>query len=91
MLTAIQYTARFRGHYIKADKKIRNAFVSTLELFLEDPLHPILRNHALRDIYTGYRSIDITDDWRAIYKEIRIGKMIVISFSALGTHKQLYG
>jgi len=36
----------------------------------------------------GYRSINITGDWRAIFMEIDGGK--IIYFVAIGTHSQLY-
>src|SRR3954465_9071875 len=69
----------------------QNAFVDTLELFLEDPHHPQLRNHELREKCAGLRSIDVTGDWRAVFKEIQSGKQKVVKFYVIGTHKQLYG
>ena len=91
MQTEIKYGTRFRKHYSKADKKIKTAFAQTLEVFLEDPNHPQLRNHALRNKYFGYRSINITEDWRAVFKIKHIGKQKIIVFHMLGTHEDLYG
>lgn len=87
----IRYGTRFRRQYLKADKKIKTAFAQTLEMFLEEPNHPSLRNHQLKDKLVGYRSIDVTEDYRAIFKESHLGKQKVITFHLIGTHEQLYG
>jgi addiction module RelE/StbE family toxin len=91
MKMEIKYTKRFRKQYQKADKEIRNVFTQALELFLEEPVHPILRNHPLKEKFTGYRSINVTADWRAIFKQKQSDKRIIITFYLLGTHKELYG
>ena len=46
-----------------------------------------LRNHPLKDKFAGVRSIDVTGDWRALYRKMRER----IIFVELGTHDQLYG
>ncbi len=91
MQTEIKYGTRFREQYSKADKKIKTAFAQTLEMFLEDSNHSSLRNHQLREKLAGYRSIDVTDDWRAVFKEKHTGKQKIIIFHMLGTHENLYG
>lgn len=82
----IKYNPRFHKQYAKSNKKVKTAFNSRLKLFLQNSHHPLLRNHALTGDYKGYRSINITGDWRAIYLEH--GEIII--FEALGTHSQLY-
>jgi addiction module RelE/StbE family toxin len=37
--------------------------------------------------YAGFRSIDVTEDWRALYREEKER----IMFADLGTHEELYG
>lgn len=91
MQMEIRYGTRFRRQYLKADKEIKVAFAQTLEMFLEDPNHPSLRNHQLKEKFAGYRSIDITDDWRALFKIKGSKTKTVITFYILGTHTQLYG
>lgn len=91
MQTEIRYGTRFRRQYLKADKEIKTAFAETLEMFLEDLNHPSLRNHQLKEKFTGYRSIDITGDWRALFKIKESKTKTVITFHILGTHTQLYG
>jgi len=49
----------------------------------------ILKGVSVR-VWKGYRSIDITGNWRAIYAEKVEGKDIVAYFVALGTHRELY-
>lgn len=90
MQMEIRYGTRFRRQYQKADKKIKAAFSQTLEVFIEDPNHATLRNHALKEKFAGYRSIDITGDYRAVFKEIKAGKQRMITFYMIGTHKDLY-
>lgn len=80
------FAKTFSKQYGKAGRKIRSAFDERLELFLLDPFHPLLNNHALTGKYKGMRSINVTGDWRAIYSE---NKEAVI-FELLGTHSQLY-
>lgn len=50
---------------------------------------PMLRNHSLSGKYKGCRSINVSGDWRAIFREYKGGA--VIYFEMLGTHSELYG
>lgn len=86
----IEYTKLFKKQLSKAPLAIKIAFREVRELFNDDPDHPQLRNHPLRDKFSGFRSIDVTGDWRALYK-IRNSKLkTIITFNILGTHDQLY-
>jgi addiction module RelE/StbE family toxin len=87
----IDYAVRFTLDFTRAPRDIQVTFLEVLQLFHDNPEHPALRTHALRERYAGFRSIDVTDDWRAIYKEVTTGGARVITFYFLGTHKQLYG
>lgn len=84
---AVKFNKQFVKERDKADKKIKEAFDKRLEIFLKDPFDPRLNNHSLTGSYRGYRSINITGDWRAIYTENQEEAIFV----ALGTHSQLYG
>ncbi len=83
----IEFASLFNKQRKAAPLEIKKTFLETLALFLVDPDHPSLRNHALKDKFAGHRSIDVTDDWRALYR--KEGKRII--FVELGTHDQLYG
>lgn len=86
----INYGRKFAKQYDKADFKIKEALKNRVRLFKEDPFNPLLNNHALTGQYSGYRSINITGNWRAIYAEYVIDNEKVIIFEMLGTHSQLY-
>lgn len=87
---------KFSNIFLKQQKAapqiIKIAWREALELFSETQQHPSLRNHALKDEYAGHRSININDDWRAIFiiQNSKGGKKKII-FKFIGTHKELYG
>lgn len=89
-LKSIDFSRRFDKQLKKAPLEIKIAFRKRFALFLKDPFHPLLRNHALTGQLSGYRSINITGDWRAIYSEHFEGIESVITFEVFGTHSQLY-
>jgi addiction module RelE/StbE family toxin len=76
--------------YKKSDVRLKKSIDEKLQVFVKNPFELGLDNHALRDEWEGYRSIDITNDYRAVYEEIREGEQVKASFVALGTHKELY-
>lgn len=88
--TQILSNKNFIEQYKKADVRIRKAFDKQVKIFAKNPKNLGLRNHLLREKWDGYRSIDITSNWRAIYRELTEGKEHVAYFIALGTHDQLY-
>ena len=75
----------------KVDVRIRRSFEEKTAVFEKNPFDPSLNNHALKEPYEGLRSIDITNDYRAVYEEVPSGNETVAYFSLLGTHKELYG
>lgn len=83
----IEFSPIFNKKLKKTSPEIKVAFRDTLEIFLEDPNHISLHNHLLTKEYAGIRSINVTNDWRALYREE--AKRII--FVDLGTHEDLYG
>jgi addiction module RelE/StbE family toxin len=83
----IEFTPFFNKQRKAAPVEIKQAFRDALELFAEHPTHEALRNHPLTGKYAGFQSIDVTDDWRALYRKERAR----IIFVELGTHDDLYG
>lgn len=71
-----------------APRTIRNALADRLELFVVDPHHPLLHNHSLQGERQGFYSINITGDWRCIYKKVDSD---TIQLFELDTHHHLYG
>ena len=58
-----------------------------LIMFLANPTHPQLKNHALRGHLMGFRAIAVTGDYRALYNVV---KPHVAEFVSIGTHSQVY-
>lgn len=74
----------------KLDVRIRNSFKEKILIFQRNPHDLQLNNHVLRKPYKGLRSIDITNDYRAVYEEIHQEDEEIAYFSTLGTHDELY-
>lgn len=86
----IRFGKKFGKQYKKAPDFIREAVDSRIILFKNNPLEPVLHNHALTGNFKGYRSINITGDWRAIFFESSENNARIVIFIGLGTHSQLY-
>lgn len=86
----IEFTELFNKQRNAAPHEIKIAFREVLAVFLEDSSYPQLRNHPLKGKLSGYRSIDVTDDWRALFKQTQTTKQKIITFHKLGTHQTLY-
>lgn len=56
----IEYTTLFNKQLREAPLEIKILFRAVRELFIDNPNHPQLRNHALRENYSGFRSIDVS-------------------------------
>jgi addiction module RelE/StbE family toxin len=84
----IQYDKKFKQQYKKLSDKHRKQFDNRLRLFIKDETNSLLRVHPLKGNYSGYYSMNISGDLRALF--YRDGEEIVI-FALIGTHSQLYG
>lgn len=84
----IEFAKNFDKHLRNCPDKIKRAFQNRLILFIKDKYHPLLKNHRLSGEWRQYRSINITGDRRAIFREFFAGE--VIFFAEIGTHSQLY-
>lgn len=82
----IFYSKKFDKMFGGCPKEIKNKFIERLELFNKDKYSPILNNHALSGKLKKLRSMNITGDYRAIFKEQTDGILLI----AIGTHSQLY-
>jgi len=84
----IDFARRFNKQLRKSPDKIKTAFQKRLALFIKDKYHPLLDNHELTGKWKDYRSINVTGNWRAIFREFNNGELIF--FAEIGTHSQLY-
>lgn len=85
-----KYDPAFIKTLKKLDVRIRKSFKQKITIFAQDPNNPELSNHPLTKKYLGYRSIDITNDYRALYIEKIEENTTIAYFIAIGTHEQLY-
>ncbi len=84
----IIFTKRFEKQYSSASVQIQNKFEEKLNIFLKNKYDEVLNNHPLKGRLKGYRSINITGDWRAIFKESKNKEYSC--FVLLGKHSELY-
>ena len=82
-----KFHRRFIKQYRKASVTTRKKCDERLLLFEKELFHPQLDNHPLKGKYIGYRSINITGNWRAVYRPL---DDTTAYFVYLGTHSQLY-
>jgi len=78
----------FKKRYGKLRRGEKRKFKERRDIFLENPFHPLLNNHALHREYTGFRSINITGDIRVLYEPV--GESVAY-FITIGTHHELFG
>lgn len=83
----LQFTARYNKKYRKLPASIKRHAEERLRIFISDPSHPLLNNHSVGKVFPGCRSINITGDFRAIFKEVDDA----VVFINIGTHGELYG
>jgi len=84
----IKYTSKFKKQYKKLPQNFQNQFDLRLKLFVTDYSHPLLKVHPLKGKFTGYWSMNVNADLRAIYL-LRENEVVI--FALIGTHSELYG
>ena len=87
----VKYSPELIKTLNRKDVRIRKSFKERILVFSKNPNDLRLNNHPLHEPYQDRRSIDITGDYRAHYKEIQEGEKTVAYFVSLGTHEELYG
>lgn len=82
----IVFHKQFNEKFGKLPMKIQNKFYERLSIFIKNNYDSILKNHSIDPVFPNCRSINITDDYRAIFKESDNR----IIFITIGTHSELY-
>jgi len=72
----------------KIPKVIHTKMWERIALMGTDEFNPLLNNHKLHHPYLGCSSINITGDWRLVYRKIDAE---CYQLRAVGTHHQLFG
>lgn len=78
----------FERQYKKLPQALRTKMWERLALLVADESHPLLDNHTLHHPFEGYSSINVTGDWRLVYKKLGPDTYYL---RAIGTHHQLFG
>ena len=78
----------FEKEYSRLQESIRLKVDERLILFAINEFDQILNNHKLKFEYEGYRSINVTGDWRILFKKINPECAFLYR---VGTHHQLFG
>lgn len=86
----IDYVKSFLKSYKKLDLKIQKKFDEKVLIFQKDHFNILLNNHALTWKYKWFRSISITWDFRAIFKEYPNWTYEFVDFIDIWTHSELY-
>ncbi len=79
----------FEKDYKRLSVGVREQFKRHLALFMENPAHPLLRVHSLKGEYAGYATLNVTGDYRAMFRTVMEGVDGVV-FVRIGTHSELY-
>lgn len=77
----------FEKRIKKLPRPIQEAYKARRDLFLQSPFHPLLNNHSVDKKFPGCRSINITGDYRVIFRDESKNAVFV----NIGTHSELYG
>ncbi|MEK7103952.1 MAG: type II toxin-antitoxin system mRNA interferase toxin, RelE/StbE family [Patescibacteria group bacterium] len=83
----IYFHKNFDKQFSKLRSSEKKKAQERLQLFLENSFNPVLENHPLKGKYADYRSIDITGDFRAIFKYLNENECIFVD---VDTHSNLY-
>lgn len=78
----------FEKAYKKLQSKVMHKVDERVILFTQNPFDPVLNDHALAGRWTGYRSINVSGDLRAVLELLDEQTAFFVAF---GTHSQLYG
>lgn len=87
----LKFSKDFQKEVSRLNRAQLNQLTKRLALFRNDPGHPKLRKHKLYGRMKGFYSINISGDLRAIYYLLKENKYeLIVGFTRLGTHSQLY-
>ena len=85
----IFYSDDFEVRLNKLPKHIQKISERKIEIFKQNPLHPSLRVHMLREKLKGFWSISITNSHRIIFERQENGDILFISIGRHDIYKYL--
>lgn len=81
---------RFEKSFRKLSSKLQEKISDVLQIFVEDRYDTRLNNHALKWDFKGLRSINLTGDYRIIFREMKEWYIEIIELIDVNTHSELY-
>lgn len=82
----VTFHRTFKKQYKKLPRKVQLQFMERLSLFNDDPYSAVLNVHQLTGEMSGYISMNVNGDVRALF--LRFEEEVV--FERIGTHSSLY-
>lgn len=86
----IKFSKKFDKSYQKLNIKIQDKFNEKLIIFENNKLDVTLNIHSLKWEYLWFSSMNVTWDYRAIYKQYSDWSYEFVEFVNIWTHSQLY-
>ena len=71
----------------KLPEPLREQVLERVQLLVANPFDSVLNDHKLNPPWEEYRSINITGDYRLVYKKLAPN---IYFLRAIGTHHQLF-
>ena len=90
MVVNLLYSKKFQKHYkqrILPDNSLVRHYQIRISYFINNPSHPLLRNHRLKGTQKDYCAFSVTGDTRIIYRRIDDQTVELLD---IGTHNQVY-
>ena len=78
----------FDRMFTKLSRRLQLKFLERSGFFLVDPFHTLLYDHELKGKWVNHRSINVSGDYRAVYRQLDAESYL---FVAIGTHHELFG
>ncbi|OGY28312.1 MAG: hypothetical protein A3F33_00415 [Candidatus Woykebacteria bacterium RIFCSPHIGHO2_12_FULL_43_10] len=85
----IKRTPKFKRSYkerIAIKPSLVKELEDSLQLFIESPSNPLLKDHPLVEEKFGLRSFSVNQEIRIVYQKTKNG----LTLYDIGTHKQVY-
>ncbi len=81
---------RFEKAFRKLSEKLQSKISEVLKVFVENKFDTRLNNHALKWDFLWLRSINLTGDYRIIFRETQEWLIEIIELIDVNTHSELY-
>jgi addiction module RelE/StbE family toxin len=85
----VRTTRRFEKAFARLAETDQHRVEAALRLFMDQPFHSKLRNHALEGRLRGLRAISAGYDLRIVYEQEESGHVSVLLLN-VGTHDEVY-